>query len=233
MGSRPLRAVRPAPGGEVPVKTGQYVRQEVAIVAADSGGIRQRWLYGLRLLRDPDAMSSPKSMKHGAAAELIEAAKKRGLKLSEREIRRRIQCARTYPTEAQIGRVVADFATWRDLSDANFPPYDAPEGEPLADHRTAEEVRHDRARQLAELADRQGTLFPLSRFEPVTTTLKELRAYAEEQAEITARFAAHDEKRLAYLEDLIEAVDGDLDATWQHAHEVLTDGESPDEAIAA
>ena len=42
------------------------------------------------------------------------AAKRAGLKLSAQEIRRRLQCARTYPTEAQIRQALADFRTWEE-----------------------------------------------------------------------------------------------------------------------
>jgi hypothetical protein len=210
----------------ISMKTAQYLQAEKAISAADSGGIRGRWLYGLRLLRDTEKMSKGGGgLKHGVAETLIAAYKKRGWKLSHTEIRRRIQCARAYPTEAQISQIMADFKTWTDLQTAGFPPVPIPEGEPLADHRTPEEVRHDRARQLADLADPQGALFPLSRFEPVTTTLKELADYADEQEALTARFAAHDAKRRAYLDDLIEAADGDLSATWQDAHDLIADDE--------
>lgn len=39
---------------------------------------------------------------------------------------RRLQCARTYETEAQIRHVVADFETWSDLRAAGFPPVGVP-----------------------------------------------------------------------------------------------------------
>lgn len=207
------------------MKTTQYVRQEKAIAVADSGGIRQRWLWGLRLLRDSDAMSeSGKSLKHGVTDQLIAAAKSAGLKLSDREIRRRLQCARTYQTESQIGRAVADFETWRDLSDANFPEYDAAEDEPLADHRTDAERDHDRARALIDLIGEQGALFPLRDFEPIETTLKDLQLYMEQQEGLTQRFVAHGQKRRAYFEQLVEAADYDLSVTWAEAHARLGDG---------
>lgn len=134
------------------MKTTQYVRQEKAIAVADSGGIRQRWLYGLRLLRDQEAMSeSGKSLKHGIADQLIAVAKSNGLKLSAREIQSRLQCARAYPTEAQIRRSTADFEHWSALVQAGFPDYEAPEDEPPADHRNDAERKHDAARQLAAL----------------------------------------------------------------------------------
>jgi hypothetical protein len=203
------------------MRTAQYGRQEAAIAAADNSGIRQRWLYGLRLLADAEKIAPAGGLRHGVTEALIEAAARKGRKLSASEIRYRVQAARAYPTEAQIATAVADFGSWTALREANFPAIEAPDGEPLADYRTAEEVRRDSARHLADLTDRQGALFPLAMFEPATATLKELQAYATEQAEMTARFAARDAERAAYLDELVAAVDGDLDSTWQAAEDAL------------
>ncbi|MDG4784376.1 hypothetical protein O7626_41055 [Micromonospora sp. WMMD1102] len=206
------------------MKTTQYVRQERAISAADSGGIRERWLWGLRLLRDPEAMSSEKSLRHGVADQLIAAAGKdaRGRnRLGEQEIQRRLRCARAYKTEAEIRAALTDFGTWDELARAGFPAYEAPEGEPPADHRTEAERERDAARALLDLIGEQGALFPASDFEPTTTPLKDLKAYADEMEELTGRFVERDRKRRAYLDSLIAAVDGDLGATWQEAQERL------------
>jgi hypothetical protein len=211
------------------MKTAQYVRQERAISSADAGGIRERWLWGLRLLRDSEAMASPDSLRHGVAQQLIaaEGVNSKGRnRLGEQEIQRRLRCARTYQTETEIRHAETDFGSWRDLVAAGFPAYEAPEGEPPADHRTPAERDHDRARALIDLIGEQGTLFPLSDFEPVETTLKELQAYAEQMRELTSRFAERDRKRQAYLDQLIEAADGDLSMTWQQAHDRL----DPDDA---
>lgn len=209
------------PGKEKRMRTAQYGRQEAVIAAADNSGLRQRWIYGLRLAADQEKIAPAGGLRNGVAEALIAAAAKRGIKLSGTEIRYRLQCARAYPTEAQFITAVTNYRSWTALREAGFPPFEAPEGEPLADYRTAEEMRRDRARHLAELTDRQGALFPLSTFEPATTTLKELQAYATEQAEMTARFAARDAERATYLAELVAAVDGDLDATWQAAEEAL------------
>lgn len=203
------------------MKTTQYVRLEHAISAADSGGIRQRWLWGLRLLNDVEAMSSPKSLKHGAAEQLVAAARAGGEKLSVREIQLRLQCARAYPTDSQICRSTADFDTWTALVAAGFPAYEAPAGEAPADYRTQAERDHDRARALTALLGEQGALFPLRDFEPVTTTLKDLASYIEEQEALTERFAKHGRKRRAYFMELLAAADGDLSVTWQDAHDRL------------
>lgn len=215
------------------MKTTQYVKQEKAIAFADSGGIRARWLWGLRLLRDPEAFNPGSSqLKPGRIDELTKAAIAAGLKLSEREIRYRLQCARTYPTEAQIRHACAEFEDWSGLRAAEFPAYEAPEGEPPADHRTGSERDNDRARALMDLVGEQGSLFPLSHFEPTTTTLKELADYAREQREMTGRFAERDRKRDSCLEKLIEAAGHDLSMVWLKAYTRLPD-ESREEEMAA
>jgi hypothetical protein len=216
------------------MKTTQYVRQEKAIAAADKGGIRERWVWGLRLLRDPEAMSSEKSLKHGVTDQLIAAATASGLKLSDREIRYRLQCARAYPTEAEIGNVIADFDTWFDLIQAGFPSYEVPDDEPPADHRTDAERKRDHARAALDLIGEQGTLFPLDQFEPVETTLKELQNYTQEMEELTARFAARDAERRAYLDKLVAAADNDLSMTWRDAQDRLnaTDASATDQTMA-
>lgn len=211
-GPRRVRGDRLSPARSSP-------KQEKAIAAADSGGIRQRWLWGLRLLRDPDAFNPGSGqMKPGRLDQLVSAAEAAGLVLSRREIQYRLECARAYPTEAQIAHAGAQFADWTELRTAGFPAYDAPPDEPPADHRTDAERDHDRARALRDLIGDRGSLFPLRDFEPVTTTLtKELLDYTDAQDELTARFAAHGRKRRAYLNRLIAAADNDLSTTWEQA----------------
>lgn len=201
------------------MKVAQYMHQEKAIAASDAGGIRERWLWGLRLLADEEKIAPAGGLRQGVTPTLIAEAAKRGLKLSDREIRWRLQCARTYPTEAQIGSASSDFGTWTELREAGFPAYEAPPDEPSADYRTNPERSHDRARKLAGLTDPQGSLFPLDQFEPSEATLKDLKNYADEQAEITNRFVERDAERRDYLDGLITAAGEDLSWTWQQAHE--------------
>jgi hypothetical protein len=209
------------------MKTSQYVRQEKAIASADSGSIRERWLWGLRLLRDPEAFAPGSTqLKPGRADELVAAAKKAGLKkLTVREIQFRLQCARAYSTEAQIANLSSQFESWTELRRAGFPPVEVDPDEPSADHRTQAERDHDHARALVDLIGDQGALFPLRDFEPVVTTLKELVEYADQQEELTARFVEHGKKRRGYLNDLIDAAGGDLSVTWREAHDRLGVGE--------
>lgn len=215
------------------MKTTQYVRLERAIAAGAVNDIHDRWLWGLRLLRDPDAFSSGSSqLKPGRTDELIHAAKAAGLKLSEREIRYRIQCARAYPTETQIRHAGAEFEDWSSLRSAGFPPFEAPEGEAPADHRTDTERRTDAARALAEAGLEQCALFPLDRFEPATSTLKDLAQHAADMAELTARFQRKDQERQAYVDQLVDAAQGDMSMTWGVAHHRAF-GEPVGEASAA
>lgn len=215
------------------MKTTQYIRQEKAIASADTGGIRQRWIWGLRLLRDSDAFAPQSTqLKPGRADELVKASKAAGLPLSEREIQYRLRAARVYPTDSQIAQASAEFKTWSALIAAGFPAYEALEGEAPADHRTEAERDHDRARALAELVGEQGTLFPLRDFEPIETPLKDLLDYTDQQDELTGRFVRHGKKRRAYVERLVEAVGGDLNATWLEAHNLLSREEQDEHAAA-
>lgn len=92
------------------MKTTQYVRIEKAIAAAAKSDIRDRWLWGLRVVNDSDLFAPGSTqLKPGRTDELIRAAKAAGLTLSEREIRYRIQCARAYPYESQIRHAGAEF----------------------------------------------------------------------------------------------------------------------------
>lgn len=200
------------------MKTTQYVRQEKAISAADTGGIRERWLWGLRLLRDSEAFAPGSSqLRPGRTDELIRASAAAGQKISAREIQYRLRCARAYRTEAEITQAIAEFGSWSALFAADFPAFQVPDDEPTADHRTDAERERDLRRAYVDILDEQGALFPLSDFEPTTTTLKELVDYAEGQEEWTGRFVARDKRRREYLDELILAADDDLSVTWIEA----------------
>lgn len=208
------------------MKTSQYVRQENAIAAADAGGIRERWMWGLRLLRDPEALTPGSTqLKAGRADELIKAIKAAGRRISQREIQYRLRAARSYATDSQIAQISARFENWSSLIAADFPEVEALSDEPLADHRTDAERKRDHARALADMLGEQGTLFPLDDFEPNETTLKELADYAATMAELTQRFHRRDVQRQRYLDRLVEASAGDLSTTWQDAHERAFGGE--------
>ena len=94
------------------MKYAPYIKQEKYIAASDAGSIIERWRYGYTLLDDTNATTPQGNLRHGVLAGLIGRAAQRGYKISEREIRRRLECARAYKTEAEIGRAAADFEYW-------------------------------------------------------------------------------------------------------------------------
>ena len=205
------------------MKTAQYTTREAQIITTDGAGIRQRWLWGLRLLHDPDAFTPGSSqLRPGVREALIQAAAKRGLKLSDSEIGYRLQCARAYLTEAEFATAVANFLDWTSLRQAGFPPAqpEIPDASP-ADWRTDAERTHDRNRAWVDATSGMDAMFPLRDFEPVETTLADLEAFMKQQLEINENFAATYAKRRAYLDDLEVAVDGDLTATWEQAQQAL------------
>jgi hypothetical protein len=209
-----------------------YGRYEKAIAAADAGTMRQRWEYGRRLLCDPLATTPDGNLRHGVMADLIDAARRRGVTLSEREIRYRLAAGRAYPSESQILHARADFESWTALREAGFPTIDAEPGEEPYDPRgTAEKARAvDRQLALGEPDPDQLVLFeyfPEDRFDTLAT-LAELRKYAAESAEWTERHVRKDRERFEYLDRLSVAVDGDEDKTWEEAQAALdAAGEGP------
>lgn len=99
-----------------------YPKLSQAPARDDRHSIEHRWRHGRAILTDPEMMSaSGKSLKHGAMDKLIAIAKAAGVKLSEREIQWRIQCARAYKTINEIRRSTSDFADWTALVEAGFP----------------------------------------------------------------------------------------------------------------
>jgi len=115
------------------VKISRYRSIEREIASHDGGTILARWRYGRLLLVDDTATTPAGNLRHGVAEQLIADAVHAGKKLSEREIRYRLQAGRAYPSEAQIGTVCADFETWYDLRLANFPPTEAQQVAALPD----------------------------------------------------------------------------------------------------
>lgn len=203
-----------------------YGRLERAIAAADAGTIRQRWEYGRRLLCDPAATTDAGNLRHGVIGGLLDAAAKTNRKLSEREIRYRLEAGRAYPCESQIRHARADFGTWSALREAGFPARDADPGDEPFDPRGAAEKARAADKQLA-FGDPEdpGQLvlfewFPDREFD-VLATIAELRKYATEMAEWTTRQARRDADRLAYLDRLSAAVGGDESTTWEDAQAAL------------
>lgn len=203
--------------------TSPYRRIEKAIAAADAGTVWERWLYGRRLLCDPSATTPDGELRPGKMAELIEAAHRAGVHLTEDEIRARLEAARAYPCESQIRRARAVFGAWDALTEAGLPECEAEPGELPYDPRTAAERAQQAERQLALGEPDQlalFTLFPDDQFSELST-LAELRKYAAEMAAWTDRQARKDADRLAYVSALADAVGGDESKTWAEAQAAL------------
>jgi hypothetical protein len=212
------------------MKLERYRRLEKRIASADGDSIRERWVYGRRLLCDAEAVTPQGNLQHGIAAKLICQAERLGRKLSEREIRYRMKIARDYPYESQIGTLSADFETWTELRDIAFRqvshgaeevPYNPLE----TDELTRQFDRRGR-RMLLNIAH-SGGLFETSDYEKLwpefgrTDSLSEIQAWNEEQDEITRRFLELSEIRKAAFEQLLAAVDDDLTKTFGDALDAL------------
>lgn len=207
------------------MRDSKYLRYEKRIAASDNGGILERWAMGQALLADAKKMTAAGNLKHGALEKLLAEAKAAGYPVTDREIRYRLQCARAYATEAEIGTACSDFKTWSDLRAAGFPVVQVfldSDTEPF-DPRDESEKRRDAARELArrgQEAAGQLSLFPDDKYSEMST-LSELAKYAAEMAEITERYAHRDEERGEYLRSLVDAVGGDMSKTWGEARDAL------------
>jgi hypothetical protein len=203
--------------------TSPYRRIEKDIAAFDAGTVWGRWVYGRRLLRDPSATTPAGTLRPGKMAELIDAAARAGVKLTEAEIEGRLAAGLRYPRESQIRRARATYGTWEALTEAGFPEFEADPGEQDYDPRTTVERVQQAERQLALGEPDQLTLFSLFPADQFTafSTLADLAKYAADNEDITRRFADRNHKRAKYLAALLSAVGGDENATWSAAQAAL------------
>jgi hypothetical protein len=207
----------------------RYLRLERHIAASDTGGILERWRFGARLLADGKMTTPAGNLRHGVLARLIAEAKADGHAITEQEIQRRLRCARTYRSEAEIHESAHGFRNWDELARAGFPPVQVTledDTDPF-DPRDPDEKRRDAARELARLAEEEGAgqialfeYFPADQFDSFAT-LADLRKYAEESAEWTERHVRKDQERFNYLARLLGAVKGDESKTWAEAQAAL------------
>lgn len=206
-----------------------YGRLEKAIAAADTGSIRQRWEYARRLLMDRTKTTEAGNLKNGVIDGLIAAARRQGIQnVNRREIQYRLQAGKTYPSEAHITHVGARYEHWTALREAGFPAVQLPLGtdtEPF-DPRTAEEKARDAGEAIDRAAQKAGGQLELfdyfndAAFDELST-IAELRKYAVDMYEWTERQARRDRERLAYVNRLSAAVDGDESKTWIEAQAAL------------
>lgn len=205
-----------------------YGRLETAIIAADTGSIRQRWEYARRLLVDRSKTTPDGRLKNGVLDGLIAAAARQGIKISRREIQYRIQAGRTYASEAEYAQLVAHHETWKEVIQAGFPAVGLPLDASLEpfDPRTPEERARDAGEAIDLIAGKPGGQLELFGYFKETaadelSTIGELRKYATEMSEWTQRQAKRDRERIAYVNMLSAAVGGDESKTWAEANEAL------------
>jgi|SRR5262252_1101260 len=202
----------------------RYKRIDNAIKASDSGGIFERWRYGRRLLCDAEMTTPAGNLKHGKLEWLI-----RRSGVSEREIRYRIQVARTYPKRSQIGAACADFKTWWDLTHSGFPAYEGdPDERPYNPLETDELAQQHEASARSFAEDDQyegGGLIPRDAF-PDNTPMHEINRWADQELELAARFTGKAERLRFYVDGLIKAVHGNMDATLGEAERAFHDSDN-------
>ena len=200
------------------MKYERYKRIDNAIKASDNGGAWERWRYGRRLLCDRTMTNENGNLYNGRLEWL---ARRSGV--SEREIKLRLQAARTYPQESQIRRAIAQFGSWTGLQRARFPEIPATDGElPYNPLETDELLRQQKAasdRATEDSLYEGGGLFP--REYDDSTRMRELVRYVEVRLELAARFSGDAFKLKDRVDELLKAVHGNLDATLGEAKRAL------------
>jgi hypothetical protein len=101
-----------------------YLKLERTIASDERGGIMHRWNYGRLLLEE---RAGRQQLPDGMIKDLVAAAAKVGLKISEREIQYRLRFATVYTTDQQVRKVLADLGSWSALIQAGFPAVDVDE----------------------------------------------------------------------------------------------------------
>lgn len=186
-----------------------YKKLQRSIAKGDGQTIEGRWVYGRTILTDPAKISDTgKSLRHGAMEALIADAKAVGSELTEREVQRRLQCARTYKTINQIRHAVSDFGTWHDLVQAGFP--EVAIDEDLVEPEGLEVAAADAWEQLTLLPGFKEIVKVHGREMPITEmTVPESIAYRDKYRSMHEGFG----KTLDLIERTVDAIidgwDGD------------------------
>lgn len=193
-----------------------YKSLQRAIARDDKHSIESRWEYGRAILADPKKMAaSGKSLRHGATEALIADAQAVGSALTEREIQRRIQCARTYKTINEIRHAVSDFDTWHDLVQAGFPSVYVDDIAPTEEMPEQGEDERDEFEQLG--------LFPamVKNVSIETASVAQIVAYTDDMTRMTQSYASTDAKRRAHVAEIVAVCDGDLSIRYVDALDML------------
>lgn len=109
-------------------KHSPYLRLEKQIASDERGGIMHRWRYGRDLIKERKGFAK---LPKGRLNELIVEAVRDGLRLTDREIQRRIKLATVYGSEAELRQALTEFGSWSEIVNAGFPAVDIDESDPI------------------------------------------------------------------------------------------------------
>lgn len=210
------------------MKISTYTRAERRIAASDGAGVVERWRWGRAALADHEVTNPAGTLRRGRgiAEQLIHAARSKGLSLSEREIQRRLQLARSYSSEVLTRHAVARYGTWRDLCDAGFPTLDdgdQGDGQPALIDQAGHVDPAAEAWQQPPLDDAAGSVFPRlvrvagADHDRDQTTLDVLTRYVDACERWTAGHARRNARMREHLADLTQVCGGDTSTTYGQA----------------
>lgn len=173
--------------------------------------------------RDPKKWASTgEQLRAGAIETLIAESAKVGPKLTETEIRRRVRCARAYPSIDAIRSAATEYATWWDLVQAGFPAVEIDESDET-----------DAIEEVGMSADVQDPLFEIPGFKSVlkingrktdlaALTVGEAIEYRDMCRQMHANFGRTVAQVDATVDLMLAGSGGDLDANaleaWRAAH---------------
>lgn len=176
-----------------------YLALEMRIAADERGGILHRWRYGRKLL---EAKAGRQQLPHGMTADLVAAAAKAGLKLSEREIQYRVKCATVYGSEPEVRTACADFGSWSALREAGFPAVEVTEPDGLEAAGMSTDAP-DAFEQMTLIPGLAPVLTVRGRKVPLDeATVADVEAYRDMYRQIHENY----EKRLTQIESALDAM---------------------------
>lgn len=176
-----------------------YLRLETRIASTSASDILCRWRYGRALL---EAKAGRKQLPHGMIESLISDAAGAGLKVSEREIQRRIKCAEVYGSEAEVRRASDGLGSWTALHEAGFPSVQMDEPDAL-DAAGISTKAPDEFEQLSLIPGLAPTLKVHGRVVPLDeATVADVEAYRDMYQQIHDNYG----KRLALIQVALEAM---------------------------
>lgn len=198
-----------------------FLKLDRKIAADERGGIMHRWNYGRELLQ---IKGDRKQLPQGMIGDLVAAAERAGLKLSEREIRYRIKCAEVYVSARQVGTAVQEFGSWTALREAGFPEMPVDEVDDL-DPEEISIAGPDEWEQLSLIPGLAPTIKVHGRrIQLADATVADIEAYRDTYSQIHANFS----KRLALIEEALRAMHAGSDGPDANAIEAWRRGSADD-----